>query len=112
MTLTLPELHGLVVGEFGKGQSVVLKDLEGAIQNISTYTGITVVCRSPEGTKTLSSTGSFLTDGSDGGVTWSFTSDALLDRPGTWEGQIVLTKTGYEVKSNIFEIPVDRTLKS
>ena len=112
MTLTLPELKGLVVGEFGKAQSVILKDYEGAVQNISTYTGFTVVCRSPEGTNTISATGALLTDGTDGGVEWSFTSDVVLDRPGTWEGQIVMTKTGYEVKSNVFEIPVARTLKS
>lgn len=112
MTLTLPELKGLVVGEYGKVQSVILKDFDGAVQNISTYTGMTLAFRSPEGTKTVTATGSFLTDGTDGGIAWSFTSDAYLDRPGKWEGQAELTKTGFSVKSLPFDVLVERTLRS
>jgi len=112
MTLTLPELKGLVVGEYGKVQSVILKDFDGAVQNVSTYTGMTLVFRSPEGTKTVTASGAFVTDGSDGAIAWAFTSDSYLDRPGTWEGQAELTKTGFSVKSLPFDVPVEKTLRS
>jgi hypothetical protein len=111
MTLTLPELKGLTVGEYGKAQVVTLKDFDGAAQDVSTYTGITVVCRSPEGTKTLAIAGSFLTDGSDGKVAWSFSTGALLDRDGVWDFQVELTKTGYATKSYPFSADVQKALR-
>ena len=112
MTLILPELKGLVVGEYGKSHSLTLKDFEGAAQNVATYTGITVVCRSPEGTKTLALTGSFLTDGTDGVITWSFSTGSFIDRPGIWEGQVELTKTGYKTKSYPFNAEVQKSLRN
>lgn len=106
----VPLLKGLVVSEFGKVQSVTCEDFEGAAQDISTYTGIDVVCRSPDGKKTVTSTGAFVTTGTDGNVAWSFTSSSYLDRPGIWESQVVLRKTNYKSKSYIFDCEVDKAL--
>jgi len=110
MATTVPILKGLVVGEYGKAQTVTCKDFDGVAQDISSYTGMTVVARSPGGTKTVSATGSFATDGTDGGVAWSYSTGTYLDRDGTWDGQVVLTKTGYKTKSYPFQMEVAKSL--
>ena len=45
--IKIPELKGLVAGEYGKTNSVTLKDFDGTAQDISSYTGLDVVFRSP-----------------------------------------------------------------
>lgn len=106
----VPRLKGLVVGEYGKILTLTLKDFDGVAQDVSAYTGITVISRSPDSKKTLSSTGSFATDGSDGIINWSFDSDNYADRPGIWDGQVWLTKTGVLSKSYPVELEVERSL--
>lgn len=110
MATTIPVLKGLVVGEYGKQQAVTLKDFDGVAQDVSSYTGISIVCRSPGGTKTVTVTGSFATTGADGIVAWSFSTGAFLDRDGEWLMQVVLTKTGYVTKSYPFLAEVEKSI--
>ena len=110
MATTVPVLKGLVVGEYGKTQTITCKDFDGVAQDISSYTGISVVARSPGGTKTVSVTGSFATDGTNGKIAWAYSTGTYIDRDGIWSGQIVLTKTGYKTKSFPFQIEVAKSL--
>jgi len=103
-------IRGFVTGEFGKTNTITLKDFSGTVQNVSAYTGKQVIFRSPDGKKTITCTGAFATDGSDGMVTWSMSSGAPFDRPGLWEGQCVLTATNKELRSYVWDSEVDREL--
>ena len=109
-TTDTPVIEGLVVGEYGKVQSVTCKDKDGVAQDISSYTGISVVARSPQGNKTVTVTGSFATDGTDGGVAWSYSTGTYLDRDGDWNFQLHLTKTGYSTKSYLFIGRVEKSI--
>jgi hypothetical protein len=106
----ITKLRGVAVGEYGKNLTIILVDLDGKAQNVSAYTGISVVTRSPDAKKTLTSTGYFTSDGVDGSVYWAYTSTVYPDRPGIWDGQINLTKTGTVCKSFPFQIEVERNL--
>ena len=106
-----PVLDGLVVGEYGKTHTLTLKDYSGSAQDVSSYTAFSVVFRSPDGTKTVSATGSKTTDGTDGKVSFSFSTGTYLDRDGLWEAQVEMTKTGYKTKSDVFNADVDKTLR-
>jgi len=108
--VSLPLLKGLVVGEYGKSHTVTLKDFDGDAQDVSSYTGITVKLRSPDSKVTITSTGSWTTDGSDGKVSWAFSSGSLLTRPGIWDGQVGLTKTGYVSRSYPFSVEVEKEI--
>ncbi len=108
--MSIPLIKGLVVGEFGKVQSVTCEDFDGVAQDISSYTTKQVVLRSPDSKKTITATGSFVTTGTDGEISWSFSSSSPLDREGVWQGQVVLSKTGYKSKSYVFEVEVDKSL--
>lgn len=103
-------LRGFVAGEFGKTNTITLKDFSGRAQNVSAYTTKQVIFRSPDGKKTITCTGAFATDGSDGMVTWSFSSGAPLDRQGLWESQVVLTASGKELRSYVFDVECDKEL--
>ena len=101
-------LRGFVAGEFGKTNVITLKDFDGAVQNVSAYTtSKQVICRSEDGRKTITATGSYVTDGSDGKLSWSFSSGDPLDRPGLWQLQCVVTKSGGELRSYIADMEVD-----
>ena len=89
MTTNKAIVYGAVVGEFGKTISLTCKDRSGTIQDISAYTGTkTVVARSPS-MKVVTATASFYSTGTDGKVTFSFTSTDI-DEAGEWEGQLEL----------------------
>ena len=103
-------VKGAVVGEYGKGYAVCCKDFDETAQDISTYTGITIKSRSPDAKRTFSSTGSFLTDGSDGWVSWSFDSDNYPDRPGDWDEQVWLSKSATLTKSYPFILEVEESI--
>ena len=104
-------LRGFVAGEFGKTNVVTFKNFSGVAQNVSAYTtSKQVICRSPDGRKTITVTGAYVTDGSDGKLSWSFSSSDPLDRPGLWEGQAVVTKSGGELRSYVFNLEVDKEL--
>ena len=103
-------LRGLVVGEYGKTNAVTLKDFAGVVQNVSSYTSLIIVSSSPDGKKKLTSTGAFATDGSDGVISFNYTSGIYLDRPGLWEFQVKLSKTGELSKTYVGQIEVDKGL--
>ena len=103
-------LRGFVAGEFGKNNIVTLKDFDGVVQDVSSYTTKQVISRSDDGRKTITSTATYVTDGSDGQVQWSYGSGDPLDRAGLWEGQVVLTKSGGELRSYVFDMEVDKEL--
>lgn len=110
--MTTPLLRGLVVGSYGTLNSVTLKDFDGAIQNVSGYTGNKYVTfRSPDAKKTITCTASFFTDGSDGILTWSFSSGSPLDRAGIWESQAELTCSSALAKSYPFDAECMKELK-
>ena len=109
---TSPLLRGLVVGEYGKVNSITLKNFSGAAENVSIYTGNKyVVFRSPDKRKSITCTASFLTDGSDGIVTWSFGSGDPLDRDGIWEAQAELNCSSSLAKSYPFDAEVKLELR-
>jgi len=103
---TSPLLRGLVVGEYGKVNSITLKNFSGAAENVSIYTGNKYVVR-----KSITCTASFLTDGSDGIVTWSFGSGDPLDRDGIWEAQAELNCSSSLAKSYPFDAEVKLELR-
>jgi hypothetical protein len=98
-------ITGVVVGEYGSPLIEQLVDADGVLTDISSYNGTkTLYFRSPDSLKTVTATATFLSDGTDGKVTWSF-ANGDIDRPGKWTGQIVLNKTGVVAKS--FPITMD-----
>lgn len=103
-------LRGAVVGEYGKTYVVTLKNFDDEAQNVSAYTSLNLYFRSPDGIKTVNSTGSFVTDGSDAQLQWSFDSDNYLDREGIWEGQAKLEQSGQLSRSYVFDLECDRSL--
>lgn len=103
-------LRGAVVGEYGKTYVISLKNFEDEAQDVSAYTGLRLHFESPDGRKTITSTGAFVTDGSDALLSWSFDSDAPLDREGIWAGQAELDQVGQKSKSYVFDLEVDRSL--
>ena len=103
-------LRGAVAGEFGKTFVLTLKNFESINQDVSAYTAIQMNFRSPEGSKTFTSTGAFVTDGSDAQISFAFDSDDYPDRPGVWDCQAKLIQTGQESKSLVFELEVDQSL--
>lgn len=106
----LNKIKGLVVGQYGESVSLTVVDKNGNAVDISTYTsGIAVVLRDPKSLKTITFSGSFVTDGTDGKVRFTPTSGDL-DRPGTWEGQISLTKAGTVARTRVFDVEVEKAL--
>lgn len=103
------KLDGIKVGDFGETITLTLKDTDGTAQDISSFTTRQVHVRSPKGTKTVTNTATFTTDGTDGKLDFSF-SIGEIDRPGRWEGQVELSKTGGESKSDLFEMNVEARL--
>jgi hypothetical protein len=110
--MTRPLLRGLVVGEFGKVNSLVCKDFDGNIENLSGYTGTkTAVILSPDSKKTITCTASFFTDGSEGNITFSFSSGNTPDREGLWSGQIELSCSSALAKTYPFDLEIERELR-
>ena len=103
-----PLIRGFVVGEFGKPNVITLKNFSGVVQDVSSYTTRQVISRSPDGRKTITCEGIFVTNGSDGLLMWSYSSGDPLDRAGIWEGQAVLSKTGGKILSYVFNMEVDK----
>ena len=113
MAIVKPRIQGFVVGEYGKTSIVELKDFDDATPDVSAYTGISLNLRSPDGRNNFTCTGaSFVTDGSDGKVQWSFSTSAAkqLDRAGDWDAQVILTATGKKAKSYRFTLETDEGL--
>lgn len=106
----IPTLKGIVVGEWGINNTIVLKDFDGVIQDVSSYTTKSFSFRSPDSKKTITATGYYTSDGSNGSVYWAFSSGNPIDREGLWEGQLALSKTGVVKKSYIFRVDAQKEL--
>jgi len=106
----MADLEGMVVGEYGKTVSITLKNENGIVQDVSSYTGTkTFATKPPQGYKTVSCALSFLTDGTDGKVTFSFAAGDL-DQAGIWECTISLEKTGVLSRSKMFTMEVTEAI--
>jgi len=100
---------------FSYGQSIILTlkdpDPPHGAQDISSYTTRTVVVRSPDQSKTVTATASFVTDGTEGKISFFF-ADGDIDRHGKWSGQVKLEKTSVELRSSLFEMIVAEGLNT
>ena len=105
-------LSGITVGSYGITIRLTCVDSTGTAQNISAYTGggtaKTLYAYPPNSSdKVVSATLSFLTDGSDGILTFNFVSGDI-DRPGDWKAQVELTTASAVLKSKPFVIAVEQ----
>lgn len=108
----LNKIKGIVVGQYGESISLTVVDKNGSAVDISSYTsGTTVTLRDPFSLKTLSYAGSFVSDGTDGKVKFTPASGDI-DRSGTWEGQIELTKSGVVKPTRVFTLEIEKRLGS
>lgn len=106
------KIKGIVAGQYGDAIILTVVDKDGTAVDISSYTtSITVTLRDIFTLKTVNSTGSFVSDGTDGRV--QFTPAAgELDRAGTWEGQIKLEKASAVAMTKVFSIEIERKLSA
>ena len=103
-------IRDIVVGNYGQTIIVAAKNRDGDTLDLSTYTGTkTLYARSPNGNKVVDAAVSFVTDGSNGQMSFAFASGDI-DQDGTWLGQVKLQKTGADLKSVPFIIEVELTL--
>lgn len=96
----MAELEGVVAGAYGLTHTITLQNKQGAAIDISAYTGDKIVyLRSPSNNKMISSTADFNSDGTDGKLDFTFTSDSNPDHDGEWESQAELNATGILAKT-------------
>lgn len=100
-------IRGVAVGSFGQTILVTLRDLDGIAQDVSSFTSTrTAIAKRPSGRGSLvTATVSFNSDGTDGIVSFSWTSGDI-DESGEWEIQITLNSGSSRVKSFIAKMPV------
>ena len=102
-------ITGIIQGEWGTVITLTLKHpTTGAAQDVSSYDGTkTVRVRSPNGSKIVTATATFTSDGTDGKVKFSFAKNNI-DRDGTWKGTVELgTAADSELaKTYLFELQV------
>lgn len=102
-------LEGLNVGEYGNLIELTVKDPEtGQAADISSYTDLSVKCKSESG-KEVTRDATFVTDGTDGKLEFTF-EDGDLDEEGEWKLQAVLGATGRLTKGRILEFYVKESL--
>lgn len=107
---TLNSVSGLVKGQFGSSIVLTVVDDEGIVIDLSSYTDITIRALSPDARTTLEFTGAFVSDGTDGQISFTPTSSNTFDRDGTWEGQVQFSATGILVLTVIFEMEVEKKI--
>jgi len=99
-------IRGVAVGSYGQTILITLKDLSGAVQDVSAYTGTrTVRALSPDGIRTVTASISFNSNGSDGKIQWTWATGDI-DRPGDWQVQVILNSGSARIKSYIAKMPV------
>ena len=107
--MAVAQITGVIQGEWGKVITLTLKHpTTGVAQNISSYDGTkTVRVRTPNGSKIVTATASFSTDGTNGQIDFSFTKNSI-DRDGTWKGTVELGTSGDSelAKTYLFEMNV------
>lgn len=88
-------LNDIVKGAYGFALQLAIQDESGSVQDISSYTTITVHLRASDGTlRELS--GSFLTDGTDG-IVQAIVPENTIHQAGDWEIQVVLSNATQRV---------------
>jgi len=107
---TLNLITGIVKGQYGSSIPLTVVDDDGIAIDLSSYTGITIKALSPDARTTLSFTGAFVTDGTDGQISFTPSTNNTFDRDGTWEGQVQFTASGILVLTVIFEMEVEKKI--
>lgn len=107
---TLNKITGLVKGQYGSSIPLTIVDDEGTAIDLSSYTSISIRAISPDARTTLSFTGAFVSDGTDGQISFSPTSSNTFDRDGTWRGQVQFSATGILALTVIFEMEVEEKI--
>lgn len=79
-------------GDVGTVFTVTMKDEDGVVVDISSFTTRQLLYRKPDGTVDTQ-TAAFVTDGTDGKITYT-TAAGDIDLPGNWRIQPKLTKAG------------------
>lgn len=106
-------ITGVIQGEWGKVITLTLKHpITGSAQDISSYDGTkTVRVRSSSGSKIVTATAAFVSDGTEGKVKFSFAKNSI-DRDGTWKGTVELgTVADSELaKTYLFEMAVGQAV--
>ena len=89
-------LNNIVEDSFGT--TIALTVVQDTVaQDISSYTAIAFIFRSPSGVST-SKVGAFTTDGTDGVVEYTLIAGDI-DVEGVWRVQVLLTKAGVSVST-------------
>lgn len=103
----MASIPAVMQGQYGLVLTLTVKE-NGVVKNISTYTTRTLRYRKPDGS-TIEVSMSFVTDGSDGKVTYTFPSGAL-DDGGSYSGQLFLSKTNVRLPTSKFSFTVNPSL--
>jgi hypothetical protein len=104
------KVTGLVSGQYGTAIPLTIVDEDGQVVDLSSYTGITIKAISPDARTTLSFTGAFVVDGTDGEIDFTPTSSSTFDRDGTWKGQVQFSATDVLAPTVIFDIEVEKKI--
>ena len=111
MAITIEPILGVMAGSYGQTITLTVVDEDGTVQDVSGYTTITIVGQSPDGRKTATANGSYVSDGSDGQVSFTWASGDI-DRSGTWILQMEFTTASEVFKSQPTEMVVGRGLRT
>lgn len=110
MAITIEPIRGVMTGSYGQTITLTVVDEDGIVQDVSGYTTITIVARSPDGRTSATANGSYVTDGSDGQVSFSFTS-GQIDRSGPWNLQMEFATASETFKTRATEMDVGQGLR-
>lgn len=112
----MANLEDINVKEWGKSIALACKK-DGVVQSLAAYStnasayAYTVKFWSPSPVKILQfadsdGVGTQSTDGLNGVVTFTCSSEKYFDRAGEWQGQIWIVGTGVQIKSDKFSVEV------
>lgn len=96
------------VSDVGTVFTITVKDQDGVAVDLSTSSSKTLTIRSPKGT-TTTWTLSYVTNGSDGKVTYT-TVSGDLHTAGTWAGQLAFVFASASWKTDLFYFEVEDNL--
>jgi len=99
--MSLSEMH---VGDWGTVLTLTIKNQSDAIVDISTATAKSIIFKRPDGS-TFTKAAAFVTDGSDGKITYTL-ADGDLDQPGFWgyKGEVTTSAYHYETSAASFDV--------
>jgi hypothetical protein len=110
MAITIQPIRGVMVGSYGQTITLTVVDEDGITQDVSGYTTITIVARSPDARKTVTANGSYVTDGSDGQISFAFV-DGDIGRSGLWNLQVEFETSTEIFKTRPTEMDVGQGLR-